>query len=102
MIGKTRWEAVGINPDETADWGRHRDDMQARRQFWNSVFEGLLRDGMPTRWRSNGVPCFDDAGALAGSHGSTSEITTEKEANLKLELSEVRGIVRFRSPRQSA
>ncbi len=37
MLVKTRWEMVGINPQERLDWRAHLKALEAREPFWDFI-----------------------------------------------------------------
>lgn len=89
-IGLKREEALPrFELDEYAEkWASHFADLKARRPFRN--FEYIL-DGGPDGLRYiriNGSPVFAPDGAFLGYHGSGSDITAEKTAQVALRESE--------------
>ncbi|MFY9313928.1 MAG: PAS domain S-box protein [Burkholderiales bacterium] len=91
VIGKTRWELPASNMSE-ADWGRHRADLVAQREFRDLEIERRLPSG-ESRWIStSGRPIFDAAGRFRGYRGVGRNITQRKRAELALrEHERVRG-----------
>ena len=84
LLGKTRRELLGGDPDELA-WRKHLEDLEARRPFRN--FEYLLAapDGRRRHLRVSGKPVYDPKGKLLGYRGTCTDLTTEVEARQKAE-----------------
>jgi PAS domain S-box-containing protein len=84
FIGKTPFEIFDTTLEPEA-WAEHFDNFANHREFRNSVFRHLTRDGQ-TRWRRvSGKPYFDAAGNFLGYRGTGSDITEQRESELRLE-----------------
>lgn len=80
MIGQTRWEALGIDPEAEA-WSREQQaDMMARRTFRDHKVPVHDPQGRLRHWRIAGKPIFDDVGAFLGYRGTSSDETEDIEA----------------------
>jgi len=99
FIGKTPFEMFDqtLEPDA---WAQHADNLTNHREFRNSVFRHRTGDGQ-IRWRRvSGKPYFDGAGNFLGYRGTGSDITEQRESELRLEaaLSDLReSEAKFRS-----
>lgn len=84
-LGKHHWELSPIDFPK-ADWGRHRNDLSAKRPF--DGFEFSLLD--PTRQvhhvTLSGRPVFDEAGSFQGYRGVGRAITKEYYQQLLLQV----------------
>ena len=82
LLGKTRRELLGGDPDELA-WKQHLEDLEARRPFRN--FEYLLAapGGMRRHLRVNGKPVYNSTGKFLGYRGTCTDLTNEVEARQK-------------------
>ena len=66
VVGQTRWQRVGVDPDEDPRWRGHVDDLEARRSFSDFWYELIGRDGNLFRVHLSGAPIFDGAGGFKG------------------------------------
>ena len=81
ILGKTRWEAAGIDPGESELWRAHVADLYARRPFRDFVFSvESANDGL-RYYTVSGKPDFDDDGAFRGYKGTSSNITGREDLN---------------------
>ena len=81
ILGKTRWEAAGIDPGESELWRAHVADLYARRPFRDFVFSvESANDGL-RYYTVSGKPDFDDDGAFRGYKGTSSNVTEREELN---------------------
>ena len=94
ILGRTRWEAAGVDPDATEKWRRHRADLEARRPFRDFRFSVRDERGRLGHWRVSGKPIFDAEGRFCGYRGTSSEETEHvrhrDESNRALRESEAR------------
>ncbi|MFM9842639.1 MAG: PAS domain-containing sensor histidine kinase [Dongiaceae bacterium] len=84
FLGKTPFEAFDMTLEPEA-WSRHRDNLINHREFRDFVFRHVTGDGQPCWRRISGKPYFDDAGSFLGYRGTGSDITKQKESELRLE-----------------
>ena len=75
LLGKTRWEHAGVNPDDDPDWCKHADTLRAHRPFRDFRWAVPDQDGELRYWRVSGVPVFDERGAFRGYRGTSSDET---------------------------
>lgn len=81
VLGKTRWELVGVDPSSDERWRRHRDDLLARRPFRDFRYVAPdAKDGRITHWRISGRPIFDQNGKFRGYRGTAADETKEHRA----------------------
>jgi diguanylate cyclase (GGDEF)-like protein/PAS domain S-box-containing protein len=90
LIGKTRWEAVGADPDRDPRWARHRDDLLARRPFRDFDLIWVDDDGRARHRRISGDPVFAPDGTFLGYRGVARDLTEEVEAAHRMQESEQR------------
>ena len=84
FLGKTPHEAFDTTLEPEA-WARHQDNLINHREFRDSVFRHRTSDGQPCWRRISGKPYFDNAGNFLGYRGTGSDITKQKESELRLE-----------------
>ena len=84
FLGKTPFEAFDTTLEPEA-WARHRDNLINHREFRDSVFRHPPATGNPAGAAVSGKPYFDDAGNFLGYRGTGSDITKQKESELRLE-----------------
>jgi len=89
FIGRTRWEAAGVNPDEDEKWGKHRDDLLAHRTFRDFQFAITDEDGINCYLSASGKPFFDEEGNFRGYRGSATDITERKQAEEALQSTRI-------------
>jgi PAS domain S-box-containing protein len=78
--GKTRWELFGADPDTDENWGRHRDDLEARRPFRDFRFEFDNADGKTIYLSASGKPVYDEDGRFTGYRGTACNMSAEVES----------------------
>ncbi len=74
-IGHTRWEVVGSDPNSDDAWRKHREDLLAHRAFENFRYSSDDGFGGVYHMSVSGTPVFDEDGAFAGYHGTTTRIS---------------------------
>jgi PAS domain S-box-containing protein len=84
LLGKTPFEAFDMTLEPEA-WARHRDNLINHREFSDSVFRHSTSDGQPCWRRVCGKPYFDAAGNFLGYRGTGSDITKQKESEMRLQ-----------------
>ncbi len=82
LLGKTRRELLGSNPDDPA-WRQHLADLESWRPFRD--FEYSLRgaDGRLRHIRISGKPVFDTGGNFQGYRGTGTDLTPQVEAKCR-------------------
>jgi signal transduction histidine kinase/ActR/RegA family two-component response regulator len=80
LLGRTRWELAGGDPDNDELWARHRADIEAQRPF--SAFEYTItgETAAPLHVVSSGVPQFDADGTFLGYRGASTNVTDLRNA----------------------
>jgi PAS domain S-box-containing protein len=81
LIGKTRWEAAGIDPNQDDNWRTHVAAHEAHERFRDFRFSRLDESGRERHYSISGLPIFDDDGAFMGYRGSAADITARVDAN---------------------
>lgn len=90
IAGKTRWELVGVDPDQDDKWRQHRDDLLAHREFRDFRFFVADGNGEMRHLRLSGRPIFDEAGEFAGYRGTGVNETAQIEAAERAQAAERR------------
>jgi two-component system cell cycle sensor histidine kinase PleC len=75
VIGKTRWEYVGIDPEDDENFAAHLAVLEAQQPFRDFRYVLPAPDGSPRYWRVSGVPIVDAAGRFAGYRGTSTDET---------------------------
>ncbi len=75
LLGKTRWEVVGVDPEDDQVIQAHKALLEARQPFRDFRYELPAADGTMRHWRVSGVPVFDEAGRFLGYRGTSSDET---------------------------
>ena len=78
-IGKTRWEHIGVDPNENEEWRKHKEDMEARRPFRDFEYSYVNTRGRQHR-RASGRPIFDATGSFIGYRGIVENISERVHA----------------------
>ena len=84
LIGHTRWEAAGADPDNDDTWRRHRADHLARRAYRDFQYSLTGENGIIRHLSISGNPVFDSTGAFKGYRGSATDITESKQTEDEL------------------
>ena len=77
ILGKTRWEFAGADPDRDEYWGQHRTCLEARKAFRDFRYSFISPHGTREYYRTSGVPYFDKAGKFLGYRGTAIRETEE-------------------------
>jgi two-component system cell cycle sensor histidine kinase PleC len=90
LIGKTRWEVIGRDPEDDAHLAAHKAALEAHQPFRDFRYEVPVPDGSTRFWRVSGVPVFDEAGTFTGYRGTSSDETefSQELARARRELQE--------------
>lgn len=81
FIGRTRWEAFGVDVENDENWRNHIDTLIAHRPFRNFRYSRIAPDGHVLHRSSSGVPYYDPSnGSFMGYRGTTTDITDQVEA----------------------
>ncbi|HEX2555462.1 MAG TPA: PAS domain S-box protein, partial [Microvirga sp.] len=87
LIGKTRWEVLGMDPEEPL-WRTHIETLKAHEPFRNFEHHVVTASGEDVWLSSNGDPLFDAAGRFTGYRGVSRDITKRKKAELAAQENE--------------
>lgn len=79
-IGKTPWDVLGIDIEQSATWRNYRDALKRHEQFENFEFKYALPSGEVRFYTVRGRPIFDRNGTFTGYRCTTSDITGLKRA----------------------
>tara|TARA_R110000868_G_scaffold34585_1_gene124857 strand:- start:89 stop:2164 length:2076 start_codon:yes stop_codon:yes gene_type:complete len=90
MIGKTRWEVAGGDPETDHLWRHHKAALDSHMPYQNFEYEFIDRAGQSHFWAVNGVPVFGDKGEFRGYRGTAQLVTERKQALRKVAESENR------------
>ena len=85
LLGKTRWEATGIDPDSLPRWQQHTADLEALRPFRDFEYHFVGADGRTQHRSVSGTPIFDSRGVFKGYRGTARDITERKKAHMLIE-----------------
>jgi PAS domain S-box-containing protein len=88
ILGMTRWELAGTDPEEEEQWARHKADLEAHRPFRDFRYALTTSTGKPIHVCVNGKPLFDDTGNFCGYLGTTTDETAIVEARQRAEQAE--------------
>lgn len=77
VLGRTRWDMAGGDPETDPHWRRHKADLDARRPFRGFRFTVSWPDGVVQHYSASGKPIFDARGLFQGYRGT---LTNETEA----------------------
>ena len=86
-IGKTRWEAPHVEPDEEG-WRKHRETLDAHLPFRDFELARRAADGGKKYVSVSGLPLFDKTGRFTGYRGVARDITERKQAEEALRRSQ--------------
>lgn len=81
ILGKTRWEALGVDPEQDDRWRTHLDDLKAFKPIRDFVY--TLNDwyDRPHVFSVNGDPVYSPGGAFQGYKGTVTDITDDIAAH---------------------
>lgn len=79
IMGKTRWEIAGVDPNKHEIWRNHVADLEARRPFRDLLIEFTTKDGQIKYFSASGIPCFDWTGTFTGYRGTSTDVTEREE-----------------------
>jgi len=93
VIGKTRWEYVGIDPEDDENFAAHLAVLEAQQPFRDFRYVLPAPDGSPRYWRVSGVPIVNAEGRFAGYRGTSTD-ETEFSAELARAHNELQDALR--------
>ena len=85
VLGKTRWDFAGGDPERDELWRAHLETLSAGRSFRDFRYTTTGADGWVQYWRASGKPTFDKYGYFAGYQGAATCETDLFEARLASE-----------------
>jgi len=85
VLGKTRWEIAGVEPDCDASWRAHVADLEARRPFRDFEFKINGPDGKSHYHSVSGIPLLDRQGRFIGYRGTVRDVTALRTARQRIE-----------------
>ena len=85
VLGKTRWELAGVEPDCDANWRAHVADLLARHPFRDFEFKVIGPDGKPHYHSVSGNPLYDRQGVFSGYRGTVRDVTALRTAHQQIE-----------------
>ena len=89
MIGCTRWELAGADPDRDPLWRAHVADMKAHRPFRDFRYVADF-EGQRLHLRISGVPVFGADGQFRGYRGTATDETAQQTAQQRADDAEAR------------
>ncbi|MBI3286386.1 MAG: PAS domain-containing sensor histidine kinase [Burkholderiales bacterium] len=87
ILGKTRWQGLGVEDYEGVDWEGHKRVLLARQPFRDFEYPSKLPSERPIWFRVSGFPKFDEQGVFCGYLGIASEIGRYKSMQEELRRS---------------
>jgi diguanylate cyclase (GGDEF)-like protein/PAS domain S-box-containing protein len=84
MIGRTRWDFAGVDPDQDPFWGAHKATLEARLPFKDFRYTRARGDFAVTMSVS-GKPIFGGDGTFLGYRGIGRDVTAEEVARRRIE-----------------
>ncbi|MEP0336567.1 MAG: PAS domain S-box protein [Alphaproteobacteria bacterium] len=75
LLGSTRWDRAGGDPDNDPVWRDHIETVKARKPFREFRYPVKLPNGEIRHFSTNGDPVFDCDGRFTGYRGSARDIT---------------------------
>ncbi len=88
MLGKTRWQLAGANPETDALWRQHKAELDAHRPFRRFRYHRTAPDGTQLYFSVSGKPIFDESGRFAGYRGTADYENEIVEARIRAERAE--------------
>jgi len=90
LVGKTRWEIVGLKGVSKERWAEHRATVEAHRPFRDFEYQQPGPDGRSVWVTVSGLPVFDKQGAFKGYRGIARDVSEQRHAEQALRESEQR------------
>lgn len=88
FLGQTRWDALGIDPDEDPKWHVHRETLWRHQPFRDFRYGFLDHAGEMLHVRISGVPMFDRNGEFVGYRGTGLDETAMMRADERAQTAE--------------
>src|SRR5260370_41927523 len=80
LIGRTRWQIVGVDPVMEDPWVQHKLELDAHQPFRHFRYEAQTPDGGRMHISASGKPIFDEAHNFVGYRGTATHETAIVEA----------------------
>ncbi len=88
VIGKTRWENAGVDPDNDERWRQHRADLDAHRPFGGFCYAVNNGSGSEYFISVSGKPLSNHIDEFRGYRGTTSDMTEVVSARHRAETAD--------------
>jgi PAS domain S-box-containing protein len=88
ILGKTRWDLAGGDPDRDEEWARHKADLDSHKPFRDLRYWAVGEDGQRRHYSVSGKPVFDETGRFVGYRGTSTNLTEVTEARERAERAE--------------
>jgi PAS domain S-box-containing protein len=88
VLGRTRWELVGVDPETDEQWRQYKAALDAHRPFRRLHYSATARSGRRHYFSVGGKPIFDESGEFTGYRGTSTDETETVEALQRAELAE--------------
>ena len=88
ILGKTRWQVAGADPQADPDWARHKADLDAHRPFRRFRYAVNTAAGARIVILSSGKPRFGPQRDFLGYRGTATDETAQADARQRSEAAE--------------
>lgn len=88
VLGKSRWELAGAEPETSQFWSEHRRALEAHEPFRDFRYEFQDPEGGRRRLRVSGVPIFTRDGSFRGYRGTAIDESALTAAGERVEIAE--------------
>jgi NO-binding membrane sensor protein with MHYT domain/signal transduction histidine kinase/CheY-like chemotaxis protein len=88
LIGRTRWDGAGADPETDADWKQHKIVLDAHGPFRHFRYSLNTPSGARMFISASGKPMFNDASEFVGYRGTATDETAIVEAHQRAEQAE--------------
>jgi signal transduction histidine kinase len=88
VIGQTRWELGGVDPETDEIWRAHKADLDAHRPFRQFRYSTVRENGGAVYFVVSGKPVFDRIGKFVGYRGTGTNETETITARSRAERAE--------------
>lgn len=75
ILGRTRWEVLGVDPNTDPHWAKHYADLKAHKPFNDFRYQLLDDEGKSQFLSVAGVPVYNRKGVFKGYRGSVANIS---------------------------
>ena len=88
LIGRTRWEIAGADPEKDEPWRSHKKVLEAREPFRNFTNWYRVTENDERYVDVSGKPIFAENGTFIGYRGTAHDVTEQKRTEQRLEAAE--------------